>query len=160
MEKFFKGDLSLEDLSFHIKLVRGTFWGPGKLPDNKDFRLVVASPSYDPLVCFPKFYYALNGAYPKASIYVVGPSWVYAKPLRGTRNLVFLEGLRKDIPLRNNFADYLLLQGFPTSSPATDTINECTRVLKIRFGMPFHRITLNIDRKGRAAQHQLSGIRA
>ncbi len=129
MDRFFNENLSFEDMSFHVKLAREV--GFGKLANwsqENAFRLVIASPSYDPLICFPKFYYILSQAYPHCSIYVVRRTW--EKPLEGRRNLTFVDGFRNDMPLRENFADSILLQGFPASSSVEKTLAECLRVLK------------------------------
>ena len=128
MERFFNENLSFEDIAFHIKIGRETFGALGKWPEDRPFTLVVASPSYHPLICFPKFYYALSEAFPKSSIYVVRSPW--GKPLEGRKNLTFLDGSRDEIPLRDNFADYVLLQGFPVSSSVRNTVGESLRVLK------------------------------
>jgi DNA-binding PadR family transcriptional regulator len=128
MERFFKDNLSFEDLAFHIRLAKETLGTPGKWSDRDPFRLVIASPAYDPLVCFPKFYYALSEAYPKSTIYVVKSPW--EESIEGRKNLTFLDGSRNEMPLRDGFADYVLLQGFPKSASVEDTVNECARVLK------------------------------
>ena len=128
MECFFKENLYFEDLSFHIGLAKETLGSPAKWSTDEAFRLVIASPTYHPLICFPKFYYALSEAYPKSDIYVVKNCW--EKPLNGRKNLTFLDGSRDEIPLKDNFADYVLLQGFPKASSVADTIGECLRVSK------------------------------
>jgi DNA-binding PadR family transcriptional regulator len=131
MERFFRENLSLEDLSFHIGLARETLGVPPMWERGGSFRLVIASPSYHPLVCFPKFYYAVSEAYPNASVYVVKTPWENAlRPLEARKNLTFVEGSRDDIPLRDGFADFVILQGFPNSSSVRATIGECLRVLK------------------------------
>lgn len=130
IERFFKENLSFEDLSFHMGLVRETFGVPAGWSNEDTFRLVIASPAYHPLVCFPKFYYAVSEAYPNSSIYVVKRPWEEAKPLEGRKNLTFVDGSRDDIPLRDGFADFILLQGFPSSSSVSTTVGECLRVLK------------------------------
>jgi DNA-binding PadR family transcriptional regulator len=130
MERFFEENLLLEDLPFHIELVKETLGRLGSSPEVPHSRIVIASPAYDPLVCFPKFYYALSDAYSNSMIYVVKNPWIDKEQLVGRKNLVFLDGSRDDIPLKDNFADYLLLQGLPRSASPVETIDECIRVLK------------------------------
>jgi DNA-binding PadR family transcriptional regulator len=132
MERFYKENLSLDDLPFHIELVNEFIGNTAKLSRKDSFKLVIASPSYHPLVCFPKFYYAISEAYPNSSIYVIKSPWDnILKPIEdGAKNLTFLNGSRNEIPLKDNFADYVLLQGFPKSYSISSTIRECMRVLK------------------------------
>lgn len=130
MERFFDENLSFEDLPFHIDLVRKTLGAlKGRTPQDS-FRLVIAAPSYHPLVCFPKYYYAVSQAYPNASVYVVRSPWEDGRLLHEGKNLTFLEGTRDRIPLRDGFADYSLVQGFPRSSSIAPTIEESRRILR------------------------------
>ena len=128
MERFFEENLSPGNMSYHIKFARDGWAGVAKWSMDDAFTLVIASPDYDPLTCFPKSYYTMSLAYPNSSVYVVKSPW--RKPLEGRKNLTFIDGSRDDIPLRDSFADYVLLQGFPNSSSVQDTIKECLRVLK------------------------------
>lgn len=133
MERFFFENLSLEDLTFHIQLTKEFFSMAQRsaLVERRSalpFRVVIASPEYDPMVCYPKFYYAMSEAYPNATIYVIKSPW--GKPLEGRPNLTFLDGSRSNIPLKDEFADCLLLMGFPRSSTTRGTVDECLRVLK------------------------------
>lgn len=130
MERFYKENLSFEDINFHIELVNETLGETARWSRKDKFKLVISSPSYHPLVCFPKFYYAVSEAYPNSSIYVVKSPWNSVRPLEGAANLTFLDGSRNEIPLKDDFADYVLLQGFPNSSSVIATINESLRVLK------------------------------
>lgn len=91
-------------------------------------KLVVAVPRYNPLVCFPTMFYHLNSVYPEALIYVVRPPGI---KFEGERtNLTFLDGHREKMPLRDGFADYVILEGFPRSSTMESTVAECMRVLR------------------------------
>ncbi|MDG6998142.1 MAG: PadR family transcriptional regulator [Nitrososphaerota archaeon] len=137
MERFFKENISMEDLSFHMGLVREILGTRAKWSRNDSFRLVIASPTYHPLVCFPKFYYAVSEAYPNSSVYVVKNPWENGRSLENTKNLTFLDGSRDEIPLRDGFADYVLLQGFPKKSSVQTTVGESLRVLKDDVGCLF-----------------------
>jgi len=68
-------------------------------------------------------------AFPDASISVVKPPGTTSFG-EGRPNLTFLEGRRHDMPLKDGFADYLMLEGFPRGVSEEDTILECVRVLK------------------------------
>lgn len=43
---------------------------------------------------------------------------------------MFLDGWRHDMPLKDGFADYLMLEGFPKEAPEEEVVSECLRVLK------------------------------
>jgi len=45
-----------------------------------------------------------------------------------------LDGARDEIPLKNGFADYVWLQGFPGSSSVEATMHECMRITKEKIG--------------------------
>src|SRR2546425_9063732 len=47
-------------------------------------------------------------------------------------NVTFVDGRRHDMPLKDGFADYLMLEGFPRAAPEAKTIAECARVLNDR----------------------------
>ncbi|MDE1852737.1 MAG: helix-turn-helix transcriptional regulator [Thaumarchaeota archaeon] len=128
MEHFFEKSLSFEDIGFHMRLSKEILGGLAKWSDGSAFRLVIVGPDYNPMVCFPKFYYSVSEAYPNADVYVVKRPW--KRGLDGRKNLKVLDGSRDDIPLRDGFADYVLLQGFPNSSPVEATLEECSRVLR------------------------------
>jgi len=71
MNCFFNDNLSFEFSSYDIELIRKTFGQNIGWSNHDSIKLVIASPNYHPLICFPKFYYALSEAYPNSSIYVV-----------------------------------------------------------------------------------------
>ncbi|MDG6933482.1 MAG: helix-turn-helix transcriptional regulator [Nitrososphaerota archaeon] len=119
------------NMTDHVRSVRNTFRLLGIPTPQGGSNLVITAPSFDPLLCHPISYYVISQAFPEASVSVVRPP-EHASYFEGRPNLTFLDGRRQDIPLKNNFADYLMLEGFPRSVPLEATLNECVRVLKPR----------------------------
>ena len=98
------------------------------IPNAQGTKLILAVPYCDPLTYHPMEYYALSEAFPNASINLVKPPEMRLYNERS--NLVLLDGWRHDMPLKDNYADYLYLRGFPKCVSEEDAISESLRVLK------------------------------
>jgi ubiquinone/menaquinone biosynthesis C-methylase UbiE len=70
----------------------------------------------------------MSEMFPKSSIVVVNPPGLRFYDDRP--NVTFVDGRRHDMPLKDGFADYLMLEGFPREASVRDTIRECARVIK------------------------------
>jgi DNA-binding PadR family transcriptional regulator len=128
MSAFVHHNFTEEETSDHARSIQNTF----RLlhiptPNTKGAKLVIAVPFYDPIICFPIYYYAASEAFPEASVYVVKPPEMKLQADRP--NLTFLDGWRYDMPLKDGFADYLIINDIPKNIPEEKTIRECTRVL-------------------------------
>lgn len=94
---------------------------------SKGMRIVLSVPYHDPLTCY-QLIFSLSDAFPESLLYVITPPNMELYESRP--NITVLHGWRYDIPLKDEFADYLILEGFPKQVPEEKTIIECTRVLK------------------------------
>jgi DNA-binding PadR family transcriptional regulator len=129
MGAFFHHNQTREDITRHKERVRDLVDSLDTAPHNlKGARVVIAIPSYDPLVCFPLYYYAWAEAFPNASIHLVKPR--HLKLPASRPNVSLLDGSRNDIPLKDGFADLVVLEGIPNNATARETVAECMRVLK------------------------------
>lgn len=124
---FIRFNLTTQDVAKHANFLTGALGSIGIRPA-RGTRLVMVEPDFNPLTCYPLEFYSMSEAYPEASVYVVKPPGL--KLDEGKSNLTFLDGSRDDIPLKDNFADYLLLSGFPAGPSLEDTVRECSRVLR------------------------------
>jgi pyruvate-formate lyase-activating enzyme len=63
--------------------------------------------------------------------------------------MTFLDGRRHDMPLKDGYADYLMVEGFPKSASEEEPVSECLRVLKKRDGHLIIRIpsVMTIEKK-------------
>ncbi len=129
MAAFMHANLSTQDIPDHVKSVKRLFSVFNIPIPSAGTRFVLTTPSFDPSICYPISFYVLGEAFPSASISVVKPPGTNYYGERPS-NLTFLDGRRHDIPLKNNFADYLLLEGFPKGVSEEETLLECFRVLK------------------------------
>lgn len=128
MDAFVHANLAAQDLPDHSNAVRALFAYGGIPPPTNGSKFVVTVPPFDPLICYPIAFYVLSETFPDASVFVIKPPGVKLQEDRS--NLTFLDGWRHDMPLKDGFADYLMLEGFPENSSEEDVISECNRVLK------------------------------
>jgi DNA-binding PadR family transcriptional regulator len=131
MSEFFRTNSKIKDLKDHIAGLRKNFALAGKrtqMVQSDGNVIVMTIPYYDPLICHPVSINALAEAFPKSLIYVIKPKEMKFASQR--ENLKLLDGSRSDLPLKDEFADYLLLEGFPKEAPLQTTLSECERVLK------------------------------
>lgn len=128
MDAFVHANLNAEDLPDHSNAVKALFASLRIPPPSTGSKLVVIVPSFDPLLCYPIAFYVLGETFPDASVFVIKPPGVKLQVDRS--NLTFLDGWRHDIPLKDGFADYLMLEGFPAEASEEDVLSECVRVLK------------------------------
>jgi DNA-binding PadR family transcriptional regulator len=129
-DAFNRANMNTRDLSDHIAVYKGSFARFGIPFPSEGDKIVYTSPSFSPLACYPVNIRFLSELYPDSSIFVVKPAgvkFVVDKP-----NVTFLEGRRHDMPLKDGFADYLTLEGFPKAVSEEKTIAECARVLSDR----------------------------
>ena len=94
---------------------------------SKGERIVLSVPYHDPLTCY-QIIFSLTDSFPNSSVYLVTPPRMEIYETRP--NLTVLHGWRYDMPLKDGFADFLILEGFPSQVPEDETIRECMRVLK------------------------------
>ncbi|MDE1854037.1 MAG: PadR family transcriptional regulator [Thaumarchaeota archaeon] len=127
---FAQANMTARNLPEHVSSVRASFTSMGVPTPGSGKRIVLTTPSLDPLICFPLSYQAFGEAFPAASVVVVKPpgtTFTVDAP-----NVTFLDGSRCNMPMKDGFADYLLLEGFPAGAPVEVTLAECYRVLKDR----------------------------
>jgi DNA-binding PadR family transcriptional regulator len=130
MSEFVRSNLDVRELSDHSVAIASIISLVGVPPPSRaDAKVVLALPNPDPLICYPINFLALSDVVPNAAIYVVKPPGTQFN-LDPRPNLVFVDGWRHEMPLRESFADYLSLDGFPDVVPEEETIRECARVLK------------------------------
>ena len=98
------------------------------IPNGGGTKIVLAVPYCDPLTYHPMEYYAMSEAFPNASVSLVKPPEMRLYNERP--NLVLLDGWRHDIPLKDDYADYLYLRGFPECVSEEEAIRESLRVLR------------------------------
>src|SRR3989442_5293998 len=130
MDAFIHANLNAQDLPDHVNVFKGALARFGIAPPGEGDKFVYTSPSFDPLVCYPLGIRLLSEMYPTSSLFVVKPAGV--KFYDDRPNVTFVDGRRHDMPLKDGFADYLMLEGFPRAAPETKTILECARVLNDR----------------------------
>jgi len=130
MSEFIRTNFKVRDLRDHIEGFRENFAQTGRTQIGRTGSevIVMTIPYYDPLICHPVSINALAEAFPKSLVYVVKPKEMKFAAERG--NLKLLDGSRNDIPLKDEFADYLLLEGFPKEASLQATLSESERVLK------------------------------
>lgn len=129
MSEFVRSNLRVRELSEHSMAIGSLISIAGVPPPSGDAKVVVALPNPDPLICYPVNFLALSDLIPDTVIYVVKPPGINFQ-LDPRPNLTFLDGWRREMPLREGFADYLSLDGFPEEVSEEETIKECARVLK------------------------------
>lgn len=96
--------------------------------NSNDTRMVIATGGYDPMICYPYEFYAVAEILSHATVYLVKPP---SSPMgESWRNLVVMDGLRSSLPFKDDFADYMFLEGFPKYVSEERTVKECSRVLK------------------------------
>jgi hypothetical protein len=127
MDAFVHANLNAQDLPDHVIMFKGALARFGIPPPGEGDKFVYTSPSFDPLVCYPLGIRLLSETYPGTSVVVVKPPGV--KFYDDRPNVTFVDGRRHDMPLKDGFADYLMLEGFPRAAPEMKTILECARVL-------------------------------
>ncbi len=130
MDAFTHANLNAKDLPDHVNVFKGALARFGIPPPGRGDKFVYTSPSFDPLVCYPLGIRLLSELYPTSSIVVVKPSGL--KFYDDRPNVTFVDGRRHDMPLKDGFADYMMLEGFPKAVPEPKTITECARVLNNR----------------------------
>ena len=113
-------------LAGNIKAVLKSLGVP--IRSSKDLKVVFAIAGYDPLICYPSDFYAASEIFPGAAIHIVKPPEVVMGEAK--RNLTLLDGFRHDMPFKDDFSDYLILEGFPKYVSEDSTIKECMRVMK------------------------------
>lgn len=90
-------------------------------------RLVVALPDGDPGLAYWLHLHSLVGNLREVSLYVVKPpDGRFRDPPPG---VTVLDGRRNDLPLKDGFADFLLVSGLPRDSPLEAAAKEFARVL-------------------------------
>ncbi len=97
-------------------------------PLPKEGEIVVLALSYhDPLTCY-QLIFSLTDLFPRNAIYVVTPPGMEIFERR--RNMTVLQGWRYDIPLKDGFTDYVIIEGFPSQVSEDETIDEAMRILR------------------------------
>lgn len=129
MDGFIHANLGADDLSDHSNSIKSMFEHLRVPPPRNGAKFVIATPTFDPLLCYPIAFQVFSTTFPDASIYVVKPPGVRLQT-KGTSNLTFLDGWRYDLPLKDGFADYLVLEGLPKDVSEEQEIRECLRVLR------------------------------
>ncbi len=89
-------------------------------------RIVLAIPYHDPLTCY-QMIYSLSDTFRSTQLYVITPPEMELHQVRA--NMTTLHGWRYDMPLRDGFADYLIMEGFPRQVSEQKTVAECARVV-------------------------------
>ncbi len=125
---FTRANVTARNLPEHVESVRTSFSAMGLPPPGQGKKIVLTTPPLDPLICFPLSYQAFGEAFPRASITVVKPAGMAL--IVDCPNVTFVDGNRNSVPLKDGFADYLFLEGFPAESSVEATIAESLRVLK------------------------------
>jgi hypothetical protein len=128
MDAYVQKLLKAHDVQDHAKALRTSFELSGVPPPRGSDKFVIATPSFDPLICLPLGFRIISEMFPKCSLVVIKPKGINFYDDRP--NITFLDGQRHDMPLKDEFADYLMLEGFPKEVPAKHTIRECARVLR------------------------------
>src|SRR5579875_2105687 len=132
MSEFIRTNSKVRDLKDHIEGFRENFafaqTGRTNIGQTGSEVIVMTIPYYDPLICHPVSINALAEAFPKSLVYVVKPKEMKFSSQK--ENLKLLDGSRNDLPLKDEFADYLLLEGFPKEASLQATLSESERVLK------------------------------
>lgn len=128
MDAFVHANVNARDVPDHSDSIKAMFSSLRIPPPSRGSKYVVTVPSFDPLLCYPIAFHILSETFADASIFVIKPPGV--KMMEDRSNLTFLDGWRQDIPLKDGFADYLMLEGFPRDASQEDVISECARVLK------------------------------
>ncbi len=90
-------------------------------------RVVLAVSYHDPLTCY-QLIFSLTDLFPQSEVYVVAPPGMEIFEQR--KNMTVLHGWRYDIPLKDGFADYVIIEGFPSKVSEDKTIGEAMRVLR------------------------------
>lgn len=93
----------------------------------EDEKIVLSIPYHDPLTCY-QLIFSLTDSFPNSSLYLVTPPKMEIYESRP--NMTVLHGWRHDMPLKDEFADLVILEGFPYQVSEEETIRECFRVLK------------------------------
>lgn len=92
--------------------------------------VIVALPDGSPAVSYQLHVRGLIGSLPRGRFYVVKPAKThFYDPPTG---VTILDGRRDDMPLKDGFADFLLLPGIPRHSSLEGTFDECARVLNAK----------------------------
>ncbi len=128
MDAYVQANLNARDGPDHAYSIRSSFDSHGVPHPGRGDRVVIATPPFDPLICLPLGFRIMSELFPSSSIVVVKPPGL--KFYDDRPNVTFVDGERHDMPLKDGFADYLMLEGFPREASAKDTIRECARVLK------------------------------
>lgn len=128
MGAYIRFNLTIQDFSGFIRMAEGFATALGApVPTTEKIRFVLVIPYYDPLICYP-FIYNICEFFPNSSIYIVKPPEL--KIYEQGPNLTLLDGWRHDIPLKDDFADFLMVMGFPKRISEHEAIREWARVLK------------------------------
>jgi DNA-binding PadR family transcriptional regulator len=98
------------------------------IKNSTETKMVIATGGYDPMICYPYEFYAIAEILSDSTIYLVKPP--SSQMGESNRNLVVMDGLRSSLPFKDNFADYMFLEGFPKYVSEEKTVKECSRVLK------------------------------
>ncbi|MDA4128269.1 MAG: PadR family transcriptional regulator [Thaumarchaeota archaeon] len=127
MSAFLHANLNTQATPDHLNAYQSSL-AKFRIPPPKDGdKLVYTTPSFSPLACYPLNIRMLSDMLPKVSIFVVKPPGMRFYDDRP--NVTFLDGRRHDIPLKDGFADHMVLEGFPRAASETKTILECARVM-------------------------------
>jgi DNA-binding PadR family transcriptional regulator len=128
MDAYVQANLRARDVQDHANGLRTSLELSGvPYPRGAD-KFVIATPPFDPLICLPLGFRIISEIFPSTSLIVVKPQGINFYDERP--NITFVDGQRHDMPLKDGFADYLMLEGFPKEATARSTIRECARVLK------------------------------
>ncbi len=128
MDAYTEANLKARDVHDHANSIRTSFKVYGvPFPGGGD-KVVIATPEFDPLICLPLGFRVMSEMFPSSSIVVVKPAGL--KFYEDRRNVVYIDGQRHDMPLKDGFADYLMLEGIPREASVKDTVQESARVLK------------------------------
>jgi DNA-binding PadR family transcriptional regulator len=140
MDAYVHANLNARDWPDHASAIKSIYSSFGIPPPGKGDKVVFATPSFDPLVCLPLGFRLYSEIFPDSSIVVVKPPGL--RFFDDRPNITYVDGQRYDMPLKDGYADYLILEGFPREVTEKKTLLECSRVLKddsgyltIRFPM-------------------------
>jgi DNA-binding PadR family transcriptional regulator len=127
MSAFVHANLNAQNVPDHVNVLKNSLALFGMPPPGEGDNFVYTCPSFDPMVCYPLGLRIMSEQCPASSIFVVTPPGV--KFYDDRPNVTYVDGRRHDMPLKDGFADFLMLEGFPKAASETKTILECARVL-------------------------------
>lgn len=90
-------------------------------------KFVAVLPESNPAVSYWLHLHSQIATFQNTTLYVVKPPNIpFPDPPSG---ITVLDGRRSNLPLKDGFADYLLMAGLPADSGVEETLEECARIL-------------------------------